>query len=112
MAFSKILGIIIIFTGLSISLWGIYQAYEVYSQRISPPVFFKPVSPLEKGISKLPTKNLEFQLQSMIQKQLGNLLPARYIADLLNFIVFSVLIGLFIFGGVQIAYVGVKLIKS
>jgi hypothetical protein len=112
MSVSKILGIFLLFTGLAINFWGIYQVYGVYTQKIEPPIFFEPVSSLEKGFVNFSSKNLEQQLQSAIQEQLKKILPSEYIASILNFVAFSILIGLIIFGGTQISYIGVKLIKN
>ena len=111
MKLSKLLGIIILFIGLSIIFWGIYQVFEVYSQTINPPSFFKPISDTKEENLNLPGTDLNSQIRSVIQEQLNKILPRNYITKLLNYITFSILIGIFIFAGYRISIIGVKLIS-
>ncbi|MCD6284252.1 hypothetical protein J7J12_03330 [bacterium] len=112
MELSKLLGIIILFIGLSIIFWGIYQVFKVYSQVINPPSFFKPISHTKEGSLNLSEGDLNSQMRSVMQEQLNKILPSNYITELLNYITFSILIGIFIFAGYRISIIGVKLISA
>jgi len=112
MKLSKLLGVIILFIGLSIIFWGVYQVYRVYSQTVNPPSFFKPISHTKEGSLNLSEGDLNSQMRSVMQEQLNKILPSNYITELLNYITFSILIGIFIFAGYRISIIGVKLISA
>ena len=110
MAFSKVLGFVILLIGLAIIIWSLYQVYGVYTQKITIPDFFK-VS--QTALTETQTNGgIEQQLQGVIKQQLANFIPTNTISQSLNLGFFAVVIGLFIFGGSKIALIGVKLIKG
>lgn len=57
------------------------------------------------------TQGIEAQLQGLLQEQLKGLLPAGSIPQILNLMSWSIFAGILIFGGGQIAGLGIKLIK-
>jgi hypothetical protein len=85
----KILGLILLFIGL---------ATEIFKTAES-----KSVLPVEN-------QEIQDQLQKLVQDQLKGMLPANSIPQLLNLISWSILATILIFGGGQIASLGIKLL--
>ena len=56
-------------------------------------------------------QQLQQQMDNAISKQLGELLPPETLPKILNLISWSILAGILIFGGGQIASLGIKIIK-
>lgn len=114
MFFSKIFGFIILLCGLAIIFWALYQVYGVYTQKITVPSFFE-VPEETKSIGDTLPKNIgtiDQKLQSLISQQIGQIIPSGSIAQILNFVAFSILLGLVIYGGSQVAGIGIKLMKD
>jgi len=111
MRFSKILGFIILFIGLGIIGWSLHQVYGVYTLNIEIPEFFAtPDSSFNSSGSM--DSSLDNQFKSIMKEQLTEFLPVDSISKSLNLGFFSAIIGLFIFGGSKIAFIGVKLVKG
>ena len=105
----KILGLVLLFLGLAIILYSLYASYNIFTAKTAAPEIFK----VETGLSIVPgaTQDLQAQLQKMIQEQLKGMLPADTIPQFFNLTTWSIFAGILIFGGAQIAGLGIKLIK-
>ena len=108
---NKIIGYVLLVVGLLVIFWTLYQSYNIFTNRASAPVIFKtPISaPISGGNNPL---DIQQQLDKTIKKQIGELLPIDTIPKILNLISWSILAGILILGGGQIAGLGIKLIAS
>ena len=106
----KILGLILLFVGLAIIFYALYSSYDIFSAKAVAPELFK-IEQQSESISPGGTQDLQAQIQKMLQDQLKGMLPADSIPQLFNLISWSILAGILILGGSQIASIGIKLIK-
>jgi hypothetical protein len=98
----KILGLVLILAGLAVILYGLYSSFNIYTAKSSAPELFE---------TEKTSKTTTDEVQAMIQEQLKGILPAGSIASMLNLASWSVFAGILIFGGAQVASLGIKLIK-
>ena len=106
----KIFGWILLVAGLGIILWTLYFSFQVFKGKEPPPEIFRPkTGKISKSLKK--SSNLEEKFQQKIAETFKEALPIKEIYKFLNLISFSIFSGIFIFGGSQIATLGIKLIK-
>ncbi len=106
MSSNKIFGYILILIGLAIIILAICQSYQIFTGKEQVPQVFVVSEKASKG------GNVLDQTQQAIQKQLENILPTDSVFRLLNLLSWSILALILIFGGGQIAGIGVKLATS
>lgn len=110
MIYSKIVGWLVFLAGLILIGWTLFNSYNIFTAQTALPEFFKmsgqAVVSQESG-----TLDIQKQLQQMIGEQLKGFIPLDAIPKLLNLTIWSILAGLLVFGGAQIAGLGIKLIK-
>lgn len=113
MKFPKIFGWFLLIIGLLIIIWTLYSSYNVFTGKTLPSGVFK-MEAEGKPFSQKQEKaqSLETQMEKMMGEQLKELIPGGALPKILNLIVFSMLAGIFIFGGAQISNLGIKLIIS
>ena len=112
MDLTKIIGWLTFFGGISIILFTLYFSYNIFTGNAAVPEIFvfeleKIQTPVQEGI---PTSQEGFG--KMIIEQLKDILPLGDMTKLLNLGVWMMGAGLLIFGGSQIANLGIKLIKK
>jgi hypothetical protein len=105
---TKILGFLLLAAGIIIIGWTLLDSYNIFTGKAEAPAVFKMTAETVKTPA---TDEIQKQLESLISQQLKGMLPANSIPQLFNLIVWSVLAGILIFGGGQIANLGIKLIK-
>ena len=105
---SKIFGYLLVLVGLTIIITTLYGSYEIFTGKIPVPLIFQ--TPEKETVSGNKTQDLQKQLEETVKKQIGDLIPTDSIPKLLNLIAWSILAGILIFGGSQIAGIGIKLI--
>lgn len=106
----KISGLVLLFGGLAIIIYGLYSSYGIFTAKEEAPVVFETLEQpglLPKGASL----DIQAQLQQALGEQFKNFLPADSMPKLLNLISWSIFAGILILGGGQIAGLGIKLIK-
>jgi len=114
----NVVGWITFFAGISIIVFTLYSSFNIFTAKAPVPEFFKfekkevQVPTTQKG--KLPTspEEIQKQLGEMIGEQLKGILPVDALPKILNLAVWSMLAGILIFGGSQIASLGIKLLKG
>jgi hypothetical protein len=111
MNFSKITGWVLLIAGVILIGWVLFSSYNIFTARAELPEFFVesyggPAEASGEG-GEIPS-----QIQQMISEQLKGIIPADSIIKLLNLVVWSMLAFILIFGGSQIAGLGIKLIKK
>ncbi len=111
MDYSKIIGWVVFFAGLSIIIFTLYSSYNIFTAKALLPEFF---AMPEEGVSAQTgdTQDVQAQLQKMIGDQLKGFLPENSMTKILNLTVWSILAFILIFGGTQISGLGIKLLKK
>ena len=101
----KILGFALLTGGIGIILYSLYASFTFFTGSATPPeIFSVVVSDSKAGETGNPVSQL-------LEEQLQGLLPAGVVPRMLNLTVWSVFAGLLMFGGGQIAGLGIKLLK-
>ena len=105
---NKFLGYVILAIGIVIILAAIYSSYNIFAGGAALPELFKenPKVVVNSGASL----DIQKQLSDALNQQLGNLIPVDSIPKMLNLISWSVLAGILILGGGQLAGLGIKLV--
>ena len=110
MSFNKILGYLLLFVGLGIIFWTLYNSYGIFTGRITAPQIFE-VSETE-SVLKSQTQDLQVQMEEMIREQFKNMLPSDLLPNLFNLVGWSIIAGILIFGGGRVSNIGIKLIRK
>lgn len=113
MDLNKILGYLLLTAGLLLIIFTLYQSYNIFMGNASAPIVFKVQSPLESSKSNMSVnlQDLQKQLNDQIQKQISQIVPTDTVPKILNLLSWSILAGILILGGGQIAGLGIKLIR-
>lgn len=117
MDFTKIFGWILLIGGVTIICWTLCSSYNIFTGKSQAPDIFKIEESLDKINEKgtnvpLDLNNIQAELQKMISQQMQGMVPQNAIPILLNLIIWAILTGILIFGGTQIATLGIKLVKK
>lgn len=116
MVITKIVGWVLLSVGVGIIFWTLYTSYNFFTAKTVLPKFFK-IEAKENNLNtskwKTPItpEEIQKQVEEMISQQLKEILPSDTLSNFLNLFVWSILAGILIFGGSQIATLGIKLIK-
>lgn len=118
MTAERILGFILLTVGVGVVFYSLYASYGIFTGTSDPPEFYSvPIEPpVAREVAPTPSQpasleDVQGQLQDIIGQQLGNILPADAIPKTLNLFIWSIFTGILIFGGSQIAGIGVKLLQ-
>ena len=111
MSFNKILGYILLFVGLAIIFWTLYNSYNIFTAKVTAPEIFKVSETEDVSSSKSKAQDLQAQMEETIREQFKNMLPPDMLPNLLNLVSWSVIAGILIFSGSSISNIGIKLIK-
>ena len=103
----QIIGYFLILLGLIIVFASLFASYQVFTGTRAVPEIFKTS---EKADSKNNASSIEKQIEETVQKQISQILPSDSVTRLLNLISWSILAGILLLGGGQVAGIGVKLI--
>ncbi|MDO8486190.1 MAG: hypothetical protein Q7S77_00625 [Candidatus Staskawiczbacteria bacterium] len=110
---NKIIGYALLVAGLLLIVFTLYQSYNIFTGNSTAPLVFS----TKVSESSLKTGNagnlqdLQKQLNDEISKQITQMIPIDSIPKILNLLSWSILAGILIFGGGQIAGLGIKMIK-
>lgn len=112
---SSIVGWILLFSGLALIGYGLFSSWQVFSGQAAPQEIFaweQLKAPNQGKSTSLGFLGLELPLDKILGSQVEQILPSGAISKLLNLLSFSALAGILIFGGGQIAGLGIKLLKN
>jgi len=112
MNFKKIVGWFLLFLGIAIILYSLYSSYNIFTIKTQAPEIFKVTEKETVLPQKGKTQDLQVQIQEMIEEQLKGIISVETLPTFLNLIAWSIFAGILIFGGAQIASLGVKLMKK
>lgn len=109
----KFFGWILLFLGLVTIFWSLYSSYNIFIGTKEPPQIFKIEK--EESLSKTEKSTLEERLKRIVSEKVGEqlkaMIPPGALPKLLNLMAWSMLAFILIFGGTQIATLGIRLIK-
>jgi hypothetical protein len=111
MNYAKIIGWLVFLAGLIIIIWGLYSSFNIFTAKTAAPEIFA-LEEKEEVSPKAGILDIQAQMEEMIGEQFKEMLPTDFIPKLLNLIAWSIFAGILIFGGAQIAGLGIKLIKK
>jgi len=111
MTLPKISGLILLIIGLAIIIWTLYSSYNIFTGKTDMPEIFE--SDMQQASSSVQSgQNTQAQIEKMISEQIKGLIPVDVISKILNLAVWSMLAFILIFGGTQIANLGIKLLNK
>lgn len=110
MATTKIFGWLLLVFGVLIIVFSLFSSWNIFSGKSQPPQIFE--SGKATSLSPTGQTKAEQMIQEELQKQFQKIIPADSISQLLNLLSWSILAGIFIFGGGQISGIGVRLLKK
>ncbi len=112
----KIFGWVLLLVGGATIIWTLYFSYGILTGKTAAPELFAMPEVVTtqttnaKGLTGI--QDVQGQIEQMVSLQLKGLLPANAIPLLLNLTAWSILAFVLIFGGSQIATLGIKLLKK
>jgi len=106
----RIIGFSLLLIGVVIILYALYASYGILTGEKEPPEIFE--SSTEQSAADAINGELEVQMQALLQEQLKGILPEEALPKTFNLFAWSILAGILIFGGSQIAGLGVKLLRK
>lgn len=115
MPISKIFGWLMLIGGALIIGWTLYNSFNIFTGKTAASEIFKVPAQVvlapTKGKTPSSIEDVQKELGNMLGEQLKGMLPQDALPKILNLTIWSMLAGLLIFGGGQIASLGIKLIK-
>jgi hypothetical protein len=104
---TKITGFALLFLGLAIILWSLYSSYNIFTGATKVPQVFNPSQQTSSAVEDQASD----PLGKMIGEQIKGILPQDALSTFLNLASWAMFVGLTILAGIQIANLGIKLIK-
>lgn len=111
MNITKIIGWVTFLAGVSIILFTLYSSYNIFTGKMDVPQIFEIE---EKAVTtgiKTGTPKTPEDISGAMMEQLKAIFPTDTISKFLNLSIWMMLAGILIFGGTQVAGLGIKLIK-
>lgn len=108
MDYAKIFGWVLLITGILVIGWTLMTSYGIFTGEVEVPEVFKTA----EGGEVSQKEGIQAGLEEMMSQQLQGMLPIGSITTMLNLAAWSILAFILIFGGGQIAGLGIKLIKK
>jgi len=111
---TKIFGWILLIAGVAIIGWTLMSSYNILIAQADLPELFKMGEEAKTPLAQKGSAEalLQEQMGKMISEQIKGIVPVDTVPKMLNLGVWAMLAGLLIFGGAQIAGLGIKLIKK
>lgn len=107
-------GWLLLIIGIAAIGWTLYSSYNVFSGKKQVPQIFK-LSQIQNVQEPPPAANGQLtqeQVQNLINDQIKNLIPSDAVTKILNLSAWAILAFIFIFGGTQIAGIGIKILNK
>jgi len=108
---NKIGGWLLLILGVAIVLYSLYSSFSIFTNRTSAPEIF-PIIQEEQQKTNITGQDPQAQAEEMMREQIKGIIPVDFLPRLFNLISWSLLAGVLIFGGSQIANLGIKLVKN
>lgn len=112
MVFNKILGYLLLAAGLALIIFALFQSYNIFTGNSQAPLVFKTINfQPQKSEESNSSSDDQKQINQEISKQISQIIPADTLPKVLNLLIWSMLAGILIFGGGQVAILGIRLIS-
>jgi len=108
---NKIIGLILLFLGLLIILYPLYQSYNIFTAKTAAPQIFKVTVPAVEEAPKK-TSTPQQDMEKALGEQFQKLMPSAFLPKIMNLVSWSIFVSLFLLGGSKISTLGIKLLKS
>ena len=108
---AKIAGWLLLLAGLAIIIYGLYASFGIFTGKTEVPEIFKLDLVKTGKTAKISAFGGEIDLSGVLGTELSQFLPTNSLPKILNLVSWSIFAGILIFGGSQIANLGIKLIK-
>jgi hypothetical protein len=111
---NKILGIMLLVAGLGVMGYSLFSSVQIFQGEQQAPQLFDLQTPEQenKQVSVQGIEGLQDQIPELLGSQLQGLLPYEAMSHMMNLVAWSILASILLFGGAQIAGLGIKLIKT
>lgn len=111
MPHNKIIGYSLLLIGLIIIGWTLFTSYKIFTgESKAPEIFSVPLVGKISSPSNANSQDPQKIMEDIIKNQIGNLLSPDLLPKTMNLISWSILVGILVLGGGQIASLGIKLI--
>lgn len=107
---NKIFGYLFVLLGLVIIFAALYGSYEIFTGKMAAPLIFS-MQEKKSPDSATKSQDIQKQMEELVQKQITDLIPIDFLPKILNLFSWSILAGILIFGGGQVAGIGIRLIS-
>jgi hypothetical protein len=109
---NKIIGYTLLAVGILLIGFALWQSYGIFTGASSVPIVFKsPESRQDTATNGSGSVDFQKQFDNAVKNQISQLLPIDVLSKMLNMLAWSMLAGILIFGGAQIAGLGIRMIK-
>lgn len=105
------IGYIVLALGLLLITGTLYCSYLIFTGKAVPPTFVHAPNTVLQNQVVSGQGSLEQQLQLMVRQQIVQLLPVNAVTQVINYMIWSFLAMIFIWGGSHIAKLGISLIE-
>ena len=111
----KILGYVLLATGLIMILLSLYFSFRIFTDKSSVPEIFKTQSQAlnisGENAGNFDSNNIQDQMGKLINEKIKEILPFEFLLKFLNLLSWSLLAWILIYGGSIISGIGIKLLK-
>lgn len=108
MASKKIIGWVLIVSGLLLIVLGIYSSFNIFTGRSSAPEIFK----AQEMPDKAENNTIEKEAEKMVSEQIDKIIPKGAVYKILNMTSWSIFMAVLFLGGGKIATIGIGMLKS
>ncbi len=114
----KIIGWVLLAAGLIILFWALYSSFNIFTAKTAVPEIFRAdeekeqLLPTERKTTPTSPEELQREMKKIVEEQIKEIIPAEFLAKLLNLISWSVFASILIFGGSKISGIGIRLIRG
>ena len=111
---NKIIGLVLLFLGLLIILYPLYQSYNIFTAKTAAPQIFKVSTPIvPEAETPKKTSAPQQEIEKMLGEQFQKLMPPTdFLPKIMNLISWSIFVTLLLLGGSKISTLGIKLMKT
>ena len=109
-SFNKILGVVLLLAGLGLMGYSLYGSLQIFQGAKEAPQLFELTAP-EPTTQQISLQDLENQIPDLLKNQVQGLLPYEELSRMMNLGAWSIFAGILLFGGAQVAGLGIKLMK-
>ena len=111
MSMKHVVGYALLAVGVLVIGYALFASYSIFLGSTQPPELFQEPEPASGQPASFDPQNIEASMDALLQEQLAKIIPPNTVTKTLNLFAWSVFAGLLIFGGTQLAGIGIKLLR-